>query len=238
MAGRDGPGVGGGARGDSRALADAARRTGRRRAFRGHRRAGALALLLALTLGPVATACGGERAERYDDNAHGISIAYDAERFAPGTLTASGLIVAAEKAMGAEPVTSVEITASAPGAEATGLRVAVFEAPGEVGSLGFWRATGQILDSSLPRARAAAAPGVTIGEPERVTVAGLQGYAATFTLDDPLEPGAGVGLALWRDPYVYEVIALCRTADRRLLGGLTEMLADLRLGTGLPVAAP
>jgi hypothetical protein len=203
-----------------------------------HRRGGALALLLVCALGALGAACGGPRTERYDDNAHGVSITYDAESFGPGTLAASGRIVAAEQAMGAEPLAAVEITASAPGAQATGLRIAVFEAPGEVGSLGFWRATRQILDSSLPKARAAAAPGVTIGEPKRVTVVGLEGYAAPFTLDDPLEPGAGVGMALWRDPYVYEVVVLCRDADRRLLGGLTTMVSDLRLGTGLQVATP
>ena len=69
-------------------------------------------------------------------------------------------------------------------------------------------------------------------------MAGLEGYAAAFTLDSPFEPGAGIGLALWRDPFVYEVVVLCRTADRRLLDGLTRMLADLRLGTGLAVATP
>jgi hypothetical protein len=198
----------------------------------------ALALLLASMLGTLVAACGGPRTERYDDNARGVSITYDAERFGPGTLEASGHIAAAEQAMGAEPLAAVEITASAPGGQATGLRVAVFEGPGEVGSLGFWRMSRQLLDGSLPKARAAAAPGVTIGEPERVTVAGLQGYAAPFTLHEPLEPGAGVGMALWRDPYVYEVVVLCRDADRRLLDGLTAMLSDLRLGTGLPVAAP
>jgi hypothetical protein len=204
----------------------------------GRRRGRALALLFVCALAALGAACGGPRTERYDDNAHGVSITYDAERFGPGTLAASGRIVAAEEAIGAEPLAAVEITASAPGAQATGLRVAVFEGPGEAGSLGFWRTTGQVLDSSLPKARAAAAPGVTIGATRRVTVAGLQGYAAPFTLQEPLEPGAGVGMALWRDPYVYEVIVLCRDADRRLLDGLTAMLGDLRLGTGLPVAAP
>lgn len=198
----------------------------------------ALVLLLAFASGSLGAACGGPRTERYDDNARGVSITYDAERFGPGTLEASQSIVDAERAMGAEPLAAVEITASAPGAQATGLRVAVFEGPGDTGSLGFWRTTGQMIDSSLPEARAAAAPGVTIGEPERVTVNGLQGYAAPFTLDEPLEPGAGVGMALWRDPYVYEVVILCREADRRLLDELTAMLSDLRLGTGYPVAAP
>jgi hypothetical protein len=197
-----------------------------------------LVVLAALTLGPLAAACGDERTARYDDNAHGVSIAYDASRFGPGTLAASDLITAAEDAVDAEPLVAIEITGRAPGAEATGMRIAVFDAPREVSSLGFWRVTEQVLDSLLPRAREAAAPGVTIGDPFRVTVAGLEGYAARFTLDSPLEPGAGVGLALWRDPFVYEVVVLCRAADRRLLDGLTRMLGDLRLGTGLTVATP
>lgn len=203
----------------------------------GRRRCAVVVLAVLALVAPLA-ACGGERPVRYDDNAHGVSITYDAERFGPGTLTAGGLIAAGEKAAGAEPLAVIEITGTAPGTSATGLRVAVFEAPGEVGSLGFWRLTRPLLDSALPRARAAVAPGVTIGEPERVTVAGLQGYAAAFTLQSPLESGAGVGLVLWRDPFIYEVVVLCRTADRRLLDGLTQMLGDLRLGRGLSVAAP
>jgi hypothetical protein len=204
----------------------------------GRRWAVPLALLAALALVPLAAACGGAQTERYDDNAHGVSITYDASRFGPGTLTAGSSIAAAENAVGAEPLATIEITGIAPGTEATGMRVAVFEAPAQVGSLGFWRVTEQLLDSALPRAREALAPGVAIGDPFRVTVAGLEGYAAEFTLEGPLEPGAGIGLALWRDPFVYEVVVLCRTADRRLLDGLTSMLADLRLGTGLDVATP
>jgi hypothetical protein len=199
----------------------------------------AVAACLVLALGPGGAACGGPaRPERYDDDAHAISLVYDAGQFAPGTLVQSGLMGAAERAAGAEPVAAVEFTARAPGAQATGVRIAVFEGPANIGELGFWRVTGQLLDGALREARAAVAPAVTIGDAERVTVAGLEGYAASFRLDDPLEPGAGLGLALWRAPYVYEVIVLCRTTDRRLMDELTRMLVDLRLGRGLQVAAP
>jgi hypothetical protein len=203
-----------------------------------HRWAVTLALLAVVALGPLAAACGGAQTQRYDDNAHGVSITYDASRFGPRTLAPGSSIAAAEDAVGAEPLATIEITGSAPGTEATGMRVAVFEAPARVGSLGFWRMTEQMLDGALPKAREALAPGVTIGDPFRVSVAGLEGYAAEFTLGSPLEPGAGIGLALWRDPFVYEVVVLCRTADRRLLDGLTRMLVDLRLGTGLAIATP
>jgi len=199
----------------------------------------ALALLALMTLGPLGAACGAPaRAARYEDRAHGISLVYDASQFGEGTLAASALITAAERAVGGEHVAVVEVTASDLGAQATGVRVAVFEAPRDVTALGFWRVTDQLLEGYLPRARAAVAPGVTIGEPFRVTVAGLQGYAATFVVASPEEPATGIGLALSRAPYIYEVVVLCRAADRRLLDELTQMLVDLRLGSGPPLATP
>lgn len=202
-------------------------------------RAGAFALLAALALGPLGVACGGpERAARYDDAAHGVSIAYDAGRFTQGTLALSGRITAAEEAAGGGPVTAVEITASDPRASGTGFRVAVFEDSGEMSALGFWRVAEQLIDASLPRVRAAVAPAVAIGEPFQVTVAGLQGYAATIVVGSPEEPAAGFGLALSREPFIYEVIVLCRTADRRLLDELTQVLVDLRLGSGPRLTTP
>lgn len=187
---------------------------------------------------PAPWRCSRRWAARYDDAAHGVSIVYDASELTQGTLALSGHITAAEEAAGGGPVTAVEITASAPGASATGFRVAAFEAPREVTTLGFWRVADQLLDGSLPRVRAAIAPGVTIGEPFRVTVAGLQGYAATIVVGSPEEPATGFGLALSREPFIYEVIVLCRAADRRLLDELTQMLVDLRLGSGPRLTTP
>jgi len=94
---------------------------------------------------------------------------------APLAVVALGPLAAAEDAVGAESLATVEITESAPGTDATGMRVAVFEAPAQVGSLGFWRVTEQMLDSALPKAREALVPGITIGDPFRVSVAGLEG---------------------------------------------------------------
>ena len=51
-------------------------------------------------------------------------------------------------------------------------------------------------------------------------------------------PVAGVGFALASDPFIYEVVVLCRRSDRRLLDGLTRMLVDLRLGSGLSLVTP
>lgn len=221
---------------------------------------GAIALLAALVIGPLAAACGGpERAVRYHDPDGGVTFSYDGDQFAPGTLAASDLIDAAERAVGGAPVSVVEIVARGPGAEATGLRVAVFETPSDVTSLGFWRATQGSLDGCLSRARTALAPAVTIGEPFRVTVAGLQGYAAVLAVEQSAMdgegttggdavaggegaaaagPAAGIGLALSRPPHIYEVVVLCRPADRRLLDELTQMLVGLRLGGGPPLATP
>jgi hypothetical protein len=203
------------------------------------RRAAVTALLAALAIGPFGAACGGpERAETYRDPDHGIVLTYDAAEFAEGTLAASASITAAERAVGGAPMTVVELTSRAPGASATGIRVAVFGSSREVDALGFWRVADQFLDGYLPKARAAVAPGITVGEPFRVTVSGLQGYAALLSLAAPHEPAEGFGLALARDPFVYEVIVLCRAQDRRVLDELTRMVVDLRLGHGPEIATP
>lgn len=203
------------------------------------RRAVVAALLAALTISPLGAACGGpERAETYRDPSHGVSLVYDAADFAEGTLAGSAAITAAERAVGGAPVTAVELIAATPGASATGVRIAVFEAPQDIGSLGFWRVVDPFVGTHLPKARAAVAPGVTIGEPFKVTVSGLQGYAARLSLQEPFEEAEGFGLALARDPFIYEVIVLCRAEDGRLLDEITQMLVDLRLGRGLELATP
>ena len=88
-----------------------------------HLRFGALALLLVCALGALGAACGGPRTASYDDNARGVSITYDAERFGPGTLAASGQIVAAEESMGAEPLAAGETVAYLGEAAAARLKV-------------------------------------------------------------------------------------------------------------------